>query len=182
MRRLTILLLFIVNISFAQDLIITTKGDSIKCNFVRVDAGYDFTYFLKYKSSTNKDSTIISINFKKIKSMITDKIDILNTFKIYNGEVPIVQSHSEIQNSKYESNNLNIKNITAGDELIIHANHQYTGLILSLLGSGISIAGSFANSQPVIFGGSAVSLVGVIYFIESIGHIKMAGKKLNHQL
>ena len=180
MKKLTFLLIFIANISFAQDLIVTKKNDSIKCNIVSVNPGFDYTYTLKYLTFNNKDSIMNTIDFNKIKSIKTEKIDILNTFYIYSGSKPIITKKT---NNKNETINIiSFKNITVGDELIIHANHQYTGLILSLIGSGISIAGSISNNQTVIYSGAAISFIGVIYFIESIEHIKNAGKKLNNSM
>lgn len=72
----------------------------------------------------------------------------------------------------------------AGEELIVASNHFYTGFGLTFAGAGISTIGFILKdkedyesylSTSLIIGGSAMSLVGIIFTIESVYHIKRAG-------
>lgn len=72
----------------------------------------------------------------------------------------------------------------AGKELIVASNHFYTGFGLTFAGAGFSTIGIILKdkedyesyiSTSLIIGGSVMSLVGVIFTIESFYHIKKAG-------
>ena len=72
----------------------------------------------------------------------------------------------------------------AGKELIIASNHFYTGFGLTFAGAGFSTIGIILKdkedyesyiSTSLIIGGSVMSLVGIIFTIESFYHIKKAG-------
>ena len=86
--------------------------------------------------------------------------------------------------------------LSAGDELILSSKNYYTGILLTTLGTGVTIAGSFikpdinptfssvhddnkGKRNIVYAAGGFMSIIGIIYIIESHSHIKRAGLILN---
>jgi hypothetical protein len=92
---------------------------------------------------------------------------------------PKKQNLSEI--SKKPDNAFSLKTqMEVANELKKASNHYYTGLGLSVLGGGrvysYSIRGVNSAATPLLVIGGSVSLIGLIYTLESISHIGKAGR------
>ena len=179
MKKLFILFSVVANFSYAQDFIITKYNkDTIKCVISKIDT-IQQDYYLKYLIFNKRDgkfSNQSSMNLSEIEIIKTENKEILNAFNTY------YSLYKKIDNP-----NIINKNITAGDELRLGAKHQIAGLCLEIIGCGITAFGSYHQNGAekdnfLIASGVGVSLIGLVYFIEGIGHINKAGIKLNNSV
>ncbi|MBI9033373.1 MAG: hypothetical protein JEZ03_02765 [Bacteroidales bacterium] len=68
---------------------------------------------------------------------------------------------------------------TPGDELIKMTNHYYGGVALSIAGALISTIASSQDSYEGVIAGGVISFGGLILTLESISHLRKAGRLMN---
>lgn len=66
-----------------------------------------------------------------------------------------------------------------GDELMLASSHWYLGLAVTIVGPGIAGYGLSTNNNAFMIVGGIISLVGIVYMIESWSHIGKAGQLMN---
>ena len=152
------LLSFFKSYSQDQDLIITDKNDSLIGNITEIQN----TVYGGYQIILKTIKSIEIIDFENVKLVELSTKKFKKKFIDYNKWIDKC-------------------NKSAGDELIVKARHEYIGIILSILGAGISAVGVNMNNS-IVYSGFGISLIGFVLVIESISHIAKAGKKLNHPI
>lgn len=149
-----------------------------------------FTLFVFSIVSKSQTDTIVTIKSETIICKIT-KLTSMNIFYTEKGigktmSLNEVKHHSPLNDySTVSAAQKRIPTPTAGDELIKAKQHMYRGMVAGLAGTAISFMGISSSESgaisPMVYVGSAVSVVGIIMAIESFSHIGKAGQLMNEK-
>ena len=193
-----------------KDLIITKSSDSIKCKITLVN---DQNIFYNHKPKKTEINSFISIAdiktytkgsdvivpVRRDKIVLTDGkiLDVHITkqdkttisFYVLSDSTKSIKKVAKEQIFSFQKSDTeaiktsNVKNRSAGDELIIAKNHWYLGLGVTVAGGVVGIIGASyptsESAQTISIVGGVISLLGTIIIIESWSHVGKAGEKLN---
>jgi hypothetical protein len=155
---------------------------------------------LIYAISLNAQTTYLK-NGEKIKGKIVGKTDstvIIKTWNnihyYYNRIINISDIKVDIS-SESKSSSIMIKEPTIGDELKMTAENKMAGSIFCMIGIGLIITPTFMpepkkledmqnfkdNNKTIIGIGGGLFIIGSIFHISAVNHLKIAGQKINLQ-
>lgn len=135
----------------AQDILITSTGDSIKCKITLVN---DNSVFYDHKVGKSVSNEYIPL--QKLSSYVQNGIR---------------TDLKDVVINKFDDQR-------AGDALVQAARITHTSVIITLAGIAI-IAVSVVTAPPIAIVGGVIALAGEVYSIKAWGKIKQAGEILN---